>query len=248
MFNGNLSFEGKTALVTGGTRGIGRSIVDLLSDYGCRVIYTGTNKSRTIKNTMRDQRTYLQLDFSDDESINKFLMRLNKIPQIDILINNAGINIIESIDELNKNDWEKVLKVNLTGPMLLMKQVSKIMEKNNRGGKILNVSSIFGVISKAKRNAYSASKSGLIGLTRAAALDLAPYNILVNALCPGFTLTDLTASILTKKEIKSLSADVPLGRFAEESEIAKVALFLCSALNTYITGQTIVADGGVTIK
>jgi 3-oxoacyl-[acyl-carrier protein] reductase len=110
----------------------------------------------------------------------------------------------------------------------------------------VNVSSIFGLVSRSKRDSYSASKAGLIGLTRAAALDLAPYGILVNALCPGFTLTDLTRSILSKDEMKRLSSEIPLGRFAREEEIAASAVFLCSDLNTYITGQAIAVDGGFT--
>ena len=164
------------------------------------------------------------------------------------MINNAGINIIESIDEVKYENWEKILAVNLTGPMHLTKAVAKTMKKNKHGGKILNISSIFGVVSKAKRNSYSASKSGLMGLTRASSLDLAPYNILVNTLCPGFTSTELTKSILSSKEMKDLSLQVPLGRFADASEIAKIAVFLCSDLNTYLTGQTIVVDGGVTTQ
>jgi 3-oxoacyl-[acyl-carrier protein] reductase len=158
------------------------------------------------------------------------------------------INIIEPIDEIKDENWEKVLAVNLTGPMYIMREVVKVMKKNNRGGKILNVSSIFGVVSKAKRDAYSASKSGIIGLTKASALDLARYNILVNAICPGFTSTELTASILSKEEITELTHKIPLGRFAGVSEIAKIAVVLCSDLNTYITGQSILVDGGVTVQ
>jgi 3-oxoacyl-[acyl-carrier protein] reductase len=122
------------------------------------------------------------------------------------------------------------------------------MKGQKTGGKILNISSIFGVVSKEKRNAYSASKTGLIGLTRSSALDLAQYNILVNALCPGFTMTELTKSVLSKADMDKLRADVPLQRFAEVDEIARAGLFLCSDQNTYITGQTLVVDGGFTIR
>jgi 3-oxoacyl-[acyl-carrier protein] reductase len=241
-----IDFNGKTALVTGGTRGIGKSIVTLLIDAGCNVIYTGTQKKPdiTIENA-----SYKQLDLSDKKSITHFIKNvLNDIKKIDILINNAGINIIESIDKLDEKNWQKVLDVNLTGPMLLTREVSKKMKKNNKGGKILNVSSIFGIVSKAKRDSYSASKFGLIGLTRASALELAPYNILVNALCPGFTSTELTMSILSKEEIKLLQKQIPMGRFAEAEEIAKAAIFLCSDLNSYITGQTLIVDGGFVSK
>jgi len=236
-------FSGKIALVTGGTRGIGKSIVKLLRESGCEVFYTGTRKSKETKN----ERSYLQLDLSDVSSIQRFLAQIRSFPRIDILINNAGINIIEAIDEIKPENWNKVIAVNLTGPMLLMKEVVQIMKKNKTEGKILNISSIFGIVSRARRNAYSASKAGLIGLTRATALDLAPYGILVNALCPGFTMTDLTKSILSKEEIKQLCLEIPLGRFASEEEIAKSALFFCSDMNKYITGQTIIVDGGYTI-
>lgn len=241
-----INLSGKTAIVTGGTRGIGRSIVLHLLESGCDVIYTGTKKQ--IKSPVAGA-MYEQLDLFDEKSIERFFEDVvRRTPKIDILINNAGINIIEPIDEIKDDNWEKVLTVNLTGTMRLMRAVAKVMKKNNTGGKILNISSIFGVVSKSKRNVYSASKAGVIGLTRASALDLAPYNILVNALCPGFTSTDLTSSVLSEKEMKELSSKVPLGRFADVSEVAKIAVMLCSDLNTYITGQTVVVDGGVTAQ
>lgn len=240
-----IDFSKKTAIVTGGTRGIGKSIVSLLLESGCYVIYTGTKKQPT--SSIKDGQ-YEQLDLSDEKSIDRFVKKtIDKTPRIDILVNNAGINIVEPIDKIQDENWEKVLAVNLTGSMRLMRAVAKVM-KNGHGGRILNVSSIFGIISKAKRSSYSASKAGIIGLTRASSLDLASYNILVNALCPGFTSTELTKSILSSKEINDLSSQIPLGRFADAQEIAKIAVFLCSNLNTYLTGQTIVVDGGITVK
>lgn len=242
-----MDFSGKTAVVTGGTRGIGKHIVDLLVDLKCRVFYTG--RARCKGKTARDSsKFYLQLDFTDKKSIFCFLGKIRKIPKIDILVNNAGINMIEPIDKINFSHWQKILEVNLTGAMQLMQEISNSMLKKRIPGRILNISSIFGVISKPKRDSYSASKSGLIGLTKAAALDLAPYGILVNALCPGFTLTDLTQSILSKDDIRSLCMEIPLGRFADQQEIAKIAVFLCSEMNTYMTGQALVVDGGFTIR
>jgi len=239
-------FSGKTAIVTGGTRGIGKCIVQLLCENGCDVIYTGTKKSSD--SDIMGAR-FEQMDLSDAVSINRFVHEIiMPHPGIDILVNNAGINKIESIDEVSDEDWAKILTVNLTGSMRMTRAISKNMKKNYHGGRILNISSIFGVISKSRRNAYSASKTGLIGLTRASALDLAPYNILVNALCPGFTMTELTESVLSKKEMDDLQQEVPLGRFAEVNEIARAALFLCSDSNTYITGQTLLVDGGFTIR
>jgi 3-oxoacyl-[acyl-carrier protein] reductase len=239
-------FSGKTAIVTGGTRGIGQCIVRMLCERGCDVIYTGTKK--TSDSIIRGAR-YELLDLSDKESIDRFVHEIIiPHPGIDILINNAGINKIDPIDEIVDDEWEKILTVNLTGSMRMTRAVSKNMKKNGCAGKILNISSVFGVISKSRRDAYSASKTGLIGLTRASALDLASCNILVNALCPGFTMTELTRSILSEKDMKELSLEVPLGRFADVREIARVALFLCSDANMYITGQTLVVDGGFSIR
>lgn len=241
-----MDFIGKTAIVTGGTRGIGKAIAELIQQLGGHVIVTGTSeKSRDSFD--RKRCTYIQLDLSNQESIGAFLEKVKKIKNIDVLVNNAGINKIEPIDEIDVESWNKIIKVNLTGPMLVTRTVAALMKKR-KTGRILNISSIWAVIGKEKRNSYSASKTGLLGLTRTTALDLAPYNILVNALCPGFTLTELTKSILSSSEIKRLSKEVPLGRFAKSEEIARIAVFLCSDKNTYITGQTITADGGFTIR
>lgn len=242
-----IDFSNKVALVTGGTKGIGKSIVNLLASLNCSVIYTGTKKEIAGDAAVVGC-SYLQLDLNDKKSTANFLLRLKKFPRIDILINNAGINVIEPIDKITIENWDKILKVNLTGAMVLMREVSGLMMKKNIRGKILNIGSIFSFISKAKRASYSASKAGLIGLTRAAALDLAPYGILVNALCPGFTLTELTRNILSKNEIRLLSQEIPLGRFAEQEEIARIAAYLCSEANSYMTGQILIADGGFSVK
>jgi len=241
-----MNFSGKRAIVTGGTRGIGKSICVKLCEYGCEVFATGTSID-TNPRSQGERINYLQLDLLEDHSIKQFISNIERMGNIDILINNAGINIIEPIDTLTMENWMKIIKVNLTGPMVLMKSISKIMKDNN-GGRILNISSIWGIIGKEKRNSYAATKTGIIGLTRTVALDLAPYNILVNALCPGFTKTELTNSTLSREEIDNLASEVPLRRLANVEEVANVAIFLCSEMNTYITGQTIIVDGGFTIK
>lgn len=241
-----MDFENKTAVITGATRGIGRSIADSLWELGCNIVVTGRDIKPPKAIEKKERFTYLQLDFLDPQSLGEFISSIKDFSNVDILINNAGINVIQAIDQVSENNWHAILQVNLTGPMILMNTIAKIM-KRRKGGKIVNISSIFGVVSKDKRGAYSASKSGLIGLTRAAALDLAKDGILVNALCPGFTDTELTNSILSDVEKDNIERSIPLQRFASADEIAKVALFLCSDLNTYMTGQTIVVDGGFTI-
>ncbi|MBZ9577536.1 SDR family oxidoreductase [Patescibacteria group bacterium] len=245
--NKKINFRNKTALITGATQGIGECIANSLWELGCNIIATGLEINPPKRITKKTRFNYHQLDFLDPESLNKFLDYIKGFNNIDILINNAGICINQPIDEIAEENWYKVLQVNLTGPMILIKTAAKIMKKK-KNGKILNISSIFGVVSKETRNAYSASKSGLIGLTRATSLDLAKYNILVNALCPGFTLTKLTKSVLGKAGIAKMRKTIPLQQLAKVDDIANVALFLCSDLNTYITGQTIIADGGFTVQ
>lgn len=240
-----MKFKGKLAIVTGGTRGIGYAIANLLWQLGADVIATGTKIENQFKNKKRFK--FVRLNFLDAASVESFKTMVRKLNKVDVLVNNAGINIIEPIDKIGQENWDKIIRVNLTGPMLLSREVSLLMMRAKKG-KILNVSSIWGVISKEKRDAYSASKTGILGLTRAMALDLASHNILVNALSPGFTMTELTKSTLTKAEIDSLAKEVPLKRFADVKEMAKTAVFLCSEDNTYITGQNIIVDGGFTIR
>lgn len=239
-------FRNKTAIVTGGTRGIGRAIVDLLKSMGCYVVYTGTKRKANLDEDNMSR--FLTLDFLEESSIIKFIKTIQNLPKINILINNAGANIIEPINQVTLERWEKIIRINLTGAMRLMNVVSRIMIKEKIIGKMLNISSIFGVVSRQKRNSYSSSKFGMIGLTKASALDLAPYGILVNALCPGFVDTDLTKSMLSPKELGALTREVPLQRLAQPHEIAKAAAFLCSDYNTYMTGQTLVVDGGFVIQ
>lgn len=240
-----MDFSGKSALVTGGTRGIGRAIVEQLERSGASVYFTG--RSETSPSV--DGGRFLTLDLDDERSFTKFFADLDQTaPSLDILINNAGVNVVNQIGELRDADWDRILAVNLTGAMKITRHIAGMMRNRRIAGRILNISSIYGIVSNSGRASYSASKAGMIGLTRACALDLAAHGILVNALCPGFTMTELTESILSAAEKDSLARSVPLGRFATVQEIANAALFLCSDLNTYITGQTLVIDGGYLTK
>lgn len=242
-----LSLAGKTVLITGATRGIGKAICDLFLDKGAKIIATGTDYKQidSLNELVHHKNlTYVQADFSDDFSFKKFIDFVSKT-SIDICINNAGINIIKSIDKVSQLEYLKIMKVNADAPYFISKEVSKSMKKR-QSGRIINISSIWSVISKEKRSLYTMSKHGLVGLTKCLAVELAEHNILVNSISPGFTNTELTKKSLSKDDYKSLTESVPLQRFANTDEIANVALFLSSEMNTYITGQNIIVDGGYT--
>jgi|AP48_1055490.scaffolds.fasta_scaffold23573_2 3-oxoacyl-[acyl-carrier protein] reductase len=243
-----IDFTNKTVVVTGGTRGVGAAIVQLFQECNAEIIATGTNLDnlKRLNEKSSDKRTkYTHLDFISDDSVQDFLGYIEKLGRIDVLINNAGVNKIDSIHEISENDWDWMNEVNLRGPFLITRSVSKIMKKQGYG-KIVNIASVFSIVSRAKRAAYSTTKWGLVGFTKAIAHDLAPHNILVNAVSPGFVDTELTRRILGEKEIEKLVSSIPQKRLADAGEIAKAILFLTSDHNTYITGQNIIVDGGFT--
>jgi 3-oxoacyl-[acyl-carrier protein] reductase len=215
----------RRALVTGGNRGIGLAIAALLRAQGHEVIAP-----------TRDE-----VDLSSPASVQDYLKRLSFQP--DILVNNAGLNKINPLDTLPLEDWQAVINTNLTAPFLLTQAVAGPM-KERRWGRIVNISSCYSKVTRAGRMAYTASKSGLNGLTQSAAVELAPFNVLVNAVCPGFVETDMTRQNNNPAQIEALRLQVPLGRLAQPGEIAEFVAFLVSDRNTYLTGECIPVDGG----
>lgn len=222
-----MSDGSRTALVTGASRGIGFAIASLFKELGIKTLTPHRNELNLLSNT----------------SVDKYLSRLDE--PIDILVNNAGINPLAGSIEIPDSDIESILQVNLISPIRLIRGIVPSMIKCNYG-RIVNISSIWGTVSKIRRLVYSTSKSGLNGMTRAMAVELAKYNILVNAVAPGFVNTELTQQNNTEEELKLIAEAIPMGRLAEASEIAEVVMFLCSEKNTYVTGQTILVDGGYT--
>lgn len=241
-------FENQTIIITGATRGIGQQIAKDLDELNGNLILTGTDKNQIEKLNQLNRSPrikYKHLDFLDDDSINKFLNYVEGLKKIDVLINNAAINRLNSIQKSSIKDWDDMIGVNLTGAFKIIRSISPIMIKN-KYGRILNVSSIFSTISKEKRVIYSATKSGLNGITTGISNDLSKYDILCNSISPGFVKTELTYKNLTKNEITALESQIPIGRFAETSDISKTSIYLVSNLNKYITGQNIIVDGGYT--
>jgi len=168
---------------------------------------------------------------------------LEQMGRIDILINNAGTNLPEPIDEITDAAWDQVMEINLNSVMALTRALVPQM-KSRRWGRIIHISSIMGFVSKQGRNAYSATKSALLGLARAGALELGPFNITVNCLAPGPFLTDLPGRLLSAEEKAQFSGMTALGRWADPAELVGPALLLASDAGSYITGQTLVVDGG----
>ena len=239
------NFKNKIVLITGGEGGLGKSICSKFMELGAKVIVTTTNKKLINKKTKK--KSYVYLDFNNKNSIQKFFNDLKKINKIDILINNAGINMVSPINEVDEKYLDEIYKVNLRGPIIMTKEISKIMIKKRRG-KIINISSIFGTVGKSGRSLYSSTKFGLVGLTKSASLDLAKYNILVNTISPGVINTGLTKKVLNSVEEKRIKKDIPLKKLGKASDVSYLVCFLCSDFNNYITGQNFIIDGGYTSK
>lgn len=218
----------KTALITGGSRGIGRAIIQVLTKNEVTIIAPAR----------------AELDVSSEQSIRNYTSHLSS--EIHILINCAGINPLAKIGELDFEKGRHLMDANYWGPVLLTHLLAERMKKQ-KYGRIVNISSIWSVISKEGRSIYASSKAAINSFTRSAAVELAPYNILVNALAPGFVNTELTKINNSTEQLNLISTQIPLKRMAEPHEIAELVYFLCSDKNTYLTGQTIIADGGFSI-
>lgn len=217
-------------LLTGGSRGIGLAILQHFEALGFEVVAP----------------TREELDLSSSQSVEAFL-KAHKKAGFDVLVNNAGINEVSFIEDIREEDLLKTMEVNLLSPMRLLRGV--VPEMKHKGwGRIINIGSIWGVVSKEGRATYAASKHGLHGVTATLSLELAPYNILVNTVCPGFTLTELTEKNNSPEQILQIAEDIPLGRLAKPEEIAEMVGFLGSEANTYLTGQQIVVDGGFSVR
>jgi len=239
-----LGLEGKKVLVTGGTRGIGEAVAREFLSEGAMVVITG-RLEREGWWTHEAKCSQRGCDFSDSAQVKSFCSDITS-QEFDILVNNSGAFYSAVISKIDEDEWDKVMAVNLRAPMLLMKAASAAMEQKT-WGRIINIGSIAGMVSRSTLATYSASKAGLGGLTRAAALDLASQGILVNYVCPAYTETDMLAN-LDDADRNALLRKVPLGRFAQPADIAAAVVFLASDRNQFITGQSLVIDGGVIIQ
>jgi 3-oxoacyl-[acyl-carrier protein] reductase len=243
-----LSFEDKIILVTGATKGIGKQIANDLHNLGGTVLITGTKPwqiddfNEETKKT-GNRKHYFCVNFTSDESIENFLSELKRFPKIDVLVNNAGINKHDSVENIITEEWNDMMAVNVTAPFKLIRDISPRMIKHAYG-RIINIASIFSKIGKERRTSYTTTKFGVDGLTVGVSNYLSRYNILVNTVSPGFIMTDMTRTNLSPTEIKQLTQQIPAKRMGEVEDISRAVAFLASDLNSYITGHNIVVDGG----
>lgn len=241
----DFNFSNARVLVSGGTRGIGRAIAEQFLKSGAETHITG-RQAKPEWMAPYPKAYFHALDFTQTTSFTDFLKVLSQL-DLDVLINNAGVFVPQDIAQLSADVWSETLHANLTGPALMIKAVVPKM-KLKPIAYILNIGSTAALTSKPKQAAYSASKAGITGLTRAVSADLAEYNILVNCLCPGPTQTDMLDELLDQKAKEKAIDSIPLKRLGAPQDIASAAVFLCSEFNTYITGQTILADGGKSLE
>lgn len=237
----------KVAIVTGGTRGIGEAIVKRFAEEGCRVCFTYLKKqdlASKIERQTKGRTSGYRVDVKNFDRMKKFVQEVKgSFKRLDILVNNAGIAQDKPFLTMDKEDWTDVIETNLIGAFNTTRAcIFTFMKQKN--GNIINISSLSGIWGVAGQTNYAASKAGMIGFTKALAREAGPYNVRVNAIAPGFIETDMTTN-LAKAEKEKIVARIPLGRFGLPDEVAELALFLASEKSSYITGQTLIIDGGL---
>ena len=248
----DINLKGKFAVVTGATKGIGRSTVIALHQVGASIIAIGRNKNelQSLKKKLKIRIQSVECDVNDYEKISKVI---NKIKRIDILVNNAGTNLPEPFLKVKKSSLETLLNVNTKAAFNMAKLCTdKMLKLKNRkkvGGSIIHTSSIFGLVGGPNRTVYSMTKFGIEGLTKGMAVDLAKFNIRVNSVCPTFVATPRAKKYLNNKKFNKYAlSNIPLGRIATESDVATAITYLSSNASSMITGTSIIIDGGWTAK
>lgn len=245
-----MKLSNKTAIVTGASRGIGREIALKLATLGANVVVNYAGNEQLAKEVVSEitalgqKALAIQCDVANSESVAQMVKQtIAEFGSLDILVNNAGITRDNLLMRLKETDWDDVININLKGVFLCTKAASRQMMRQ-RSGRIINIASVVGISGNPGQANYVAAKAGVIGLTKSAAKELAPRNITVNAIAPGFITTDMTDELSTDVKTELLNL-IPLARFGEPADIANVAAFLSQEESNYITGQTITVDGGM---
>jgi NAD(P)-dependent dehydrogenase (short-subunit alcohol dehydrogenase family) len=254
MLSKQFDLTGRVALVTGGSKGLGKAMARGLAEAGADVVISARHESELqfalaeiLQGTDR-RGAYFVADMNDRAAVERLAKdTLDKFGRADILINNAGTNRPEAIDQIKDENWDAVLEINVSSLMVLSRALVPGM-KQRKWGRIVHISSVMGFQSKAGRATYSTTKAAVLGLARGMALDLGPHGITVNCIAPGPFLTDLPMGLLSETEKKAFAEHTALGRWGQPDELIGAALLLSSDAGRYITGQTLVVDGGFMIK
>lgn len=248
-----IDLNGKVALITGGSRGIGKAIAIKLASYKANIVINYTSNKEHALKVKEEIESYgvksivIKCDVSKSDEVNNMIEEVVKeFGQIDILVNNAGITRDGLLMRMKEEDFDSVIDINLKGVFNCTKSATKYMMKK-RYGKIINISSVVGLIGNAGQANYCASKAGVIGLTKSSARELASRNINVNAIAPGFIDTDMT-SVLNENLKETMLKNIPQNRFGSPEDVANLVLFLASDMSSYITGQIINVDGGMAMQ
>jgi NAD(P)-dependent dehydrogenase (short-subunit alcohol dehydrogenase family) len=245
---------GRVALVTGGSKGLGKAMARAFAEAGADVIIASRHEDE-LKSALEDicagskaSGAYLVADMTERPAVETLAQKAMEVfGHVDILINNAGGNAPQPIDAILDADWDRLIALNLTAGMVLCRALVPAMKERN-WGRIIHISSIMGLASKEGRHVYSATKAALIGMARAGAIELGPYGITVNCLAPGPFLTDLNLTGLSTEERTTFAERTALGRWGDPRELAGPALLLASPAGSFITGETLVVDGGTLCK
>ena len=248
MASGPFSLEGRVALVTGGNSGIGRTLALALREAGAKVAIGGRRAERNaaVLAELGDHAAAFELDVCDEASVERAIRGVvERFGRIDVLVNNAGDVNRKSVMELERSDWDRVMAINLTGPFLCTKHAARRM-KAQGSGKIINIASVYGLTapSKGLQVAYTASKHGVIGLTRVNAVELTPLGIQVNAIAPGYFFTEMTGELRGTPLEQAIKRRTPSGRLGETSELVGTCIYLASAASDHVSGICIPVDGG----
>jgi 3-oxoacyl-[acyl-carrier protein] reductase len=245
------SLKGKTALVTGSSRGIGRGCALVLAKYGCNVVVNYVESAEKAKEVAREikglgsESLVVKADVSQEQDVRSMIeSTVSTFGRIDILVNNAGIHQHLKTWELSLEDWNRVVATNLTGVFLCSRE-AVIHMKEVKSGSLVNISSCVAFTGTDHEIHYASTKAGILGFTKSLALEAASYNIRVNAVAPGFFATDMVLPLITDEEKKALEAGIPLGRLGNPEDIGEAVAFLASDKAQYITGQILHVNGGL---
>ena len=244
------SLEGRSALVTGGNGGLGRVMALGLQSAGARVAVTGRNpaKNRAVGDELVDGLA-IEADIRDESDVESAVSEVvAALGSLDILVNNAGVVRGAPILDLSKEDWSAGIDTNLTGSFLCAKHAGRAMVAGGRGGKIINIGSVFSIYGTPGFAEYGSSKAGVLGLTRALAIELAPHDIQVNAILPGWYETDMTQDEVGTTRGDEIRRKTPAGRWGDPADLVGAAVFLASAASAFVTGAAIPVDGGYLVS